>query len=107
MSAVIGALRADLSASIADFASGFSKAADQVKSFSDKFQKAGKSMQDFGGNMSLWVSAPLALVAGSMVKTAMAAEEMQSAFNVSFGSMAAETEKWAETTGDAMGQSTY
>ena len=107
MSAVIGALRADLSASIADFASGFSKAADQVKSFSDKFQKAGKSMQDFGGNMSLWVSAPLAFVAGNMVKTAMAAEEMQSAFDVSFGGMADSTRKWAETMGDAMGRSTY
>ena len=107
MSAVIGALRADLSASIADFASGFSQAADKVKSFSDKFQKAGKSMQDFGGSMSLWVSAPLALVAGSMVKSAMAAEEMQSAFGVSFGAMASDTEKWAQTVGDAMGRSTY
>lgn len=107
MSAVIGALRADLSASIADFASGFSRAADQVKSFSDKFKKAGESMQAFGGNMTLWVTAPLAVVAGSMVKTAMAAEEMQSAFDVSFGSMADATRKWAEVTGDAMGRSTY
>ena len=107
MSAVIGALRADLSASIADFASGFSRAADQVKSFSDKFKKAGESMQAFGGNMSLWVTTPLAVVAGSMVKTAMAAEEMQSAFDVSFGSMADATRKWAEVTGDAMGRSTY
>lgn len=107
MAAVIGSLRADLSASIADFASGFNKAADQVKSFSDRFTKAGRAMQDFGGSMSLYVSAPLALLGASFVKAAMGAEEMQSAFGVSFGAMADDTAAWAETTGDAMGRSTY
>lgn len=107
MAAVIGSLRADLSASIADFASGFNKAADQVKGFSDRFKKAGAAMQNFGGQMSLYVSAPLALLGASFVKAAMGAEEMQSAFGVSFGAMADDTAAWAETTGDALGRSTY
>lgn len=48
----------------------------------------------------------LSFFAKSSVQTAIDAQEMQSAFDVVFGSMADNVRAWAEETGNAMGRST-
>ncbi|WCS66500.1 tail length tape-measure protein [Caulobacter phage TMCBR2] len=68
MPAVIGTLRADLTAGIAEFTDGFNKAADQVKKLGAKFEQVGQSMKDFGGGLTKYVTAPLAAMAVGVVK---------------------------------------
>lgn len=107
MAAVIGALRADLSASVAQFESDMGKAAKAVEAFGNRAQKVSRSLQDAGAQMTLAITAPIAALGTLFGRAAIDAEEMQSAFNVSFGSMAQATREWAETTGDALGRSTF
>lgn len=107
MAAVIGALRADLSASVAQFESDMGKASKAVEAFGNRAQKASRSLQDAGARMTLAITAPVAALGTLFGRAAIDAEEMQSAFNVSFGSMAQSTREWAETTGDALGRSTF
>ena len=53
------------------------------------------------------MTAPLVAFAGFSFKAASDANELQSAFNVTFGAMAADmTQKPLKATGDAMGRST-
>jgi hypothetical protein len=106
MAAVIGALRAELSASIAEFADDLGKAAREVQKFAGRFEKVGDSMQRVGATMSLAITAPLVLFGKQAVSASVDAEELQSAFNYSFGAMAGQMNDWARTTGDAMGRST-
>ena len=107
MAAVIGALRADLSASIAQFERDMGRASRAVKTFSADAERASRRLENAGRAMTLAITAPVAAIAFHMGRAAIEAEEMQSAFNVSFGSMADSTRRWAETTGDALGRSTY
>lgn len=87
MAAVIGSLRADLSASIANFASGFSKAADQVKGFANTFETAGRSMQDFGRNMSTFVTLPFIAMAAAGAKAAQESRDAMAQVNDRLKSM--------------------
>jgi len=86
------------------------KAADDMKrSFADvgkSWQQTGTNMMKAGAVMTGAVTAPLVLFGKHAAQAAIDAEEMQSAFNVVFGDMAADVNKWAETTGNAMGRST-
>lgn len=66
----------------------------------------GSSMAKLGVGLTAGVSAPLAFFGKSAFQAAMDAQEMESAFDVVFGSMSDDVRKWAETTGDAMGRST-
>lgn len=64
------------------------------------FKKAGAAIVALG-------AADMALSFGkASVQAAIDAEEMQSAFNVVFGNMAADVRAWAEETGNALGRST-
>lgn len=87
MAAVIGSLRADLSASIGNFASGFKQAADQVKSFSDNFHNVGRSMQDFGRNMSTFVTLPFLAMAAAGAKAAQESRDAMAQVNDRLKSM--------------------
>lgn len=102
---VIGALRAELSASIAQWQSDMGKAADSVKKLSGQFKKVGEDMQQVGGAMSLAITAPLVLFGSKSIQAASDAAEMQSAFRYTFGDMADSVEAWAQKTGDALGRS--
>lgn len=70
MAAVIGALRAELSAAVAQFEKDLGKAADAVGRFSQRFQKIGQNMSSVGRSMSLRVSAPVAAFGGLVLKVA-------------------------------------
>lgn len=82
---------------------------DMKRSFADvgrSWQQTGTNMMKAGAVMTGAVTAPLVLFGKHAAQAAIDAEEMQSAFNVVFGDMAADVNKWAETTGNAMGRST-
>jgi len=59
MAAVIGALRVELSASIAKFQEDMGKAAQSVKKFAREAKKQGESIQKVGTSMSIALTAPL------------------------------------------------
>ena len=97
--AVIGALRVNLGLNSAEFSAGAARAQRSLDGL-------GRSMQRSGAIMSAAITAPLLLLGRSMVNAAVDAEELQSAFNYSFGSMADDMNAWAVSTGDALGRST-
>lgn len=106
-SATVGALRVTLGLDSAQFTQGLNAAQRQLRSTGQRLQSVGSTMASVGAGMTAAISAPLVAVGISFSKAAIEAEEMQSAFNVSFGSMSADVRRWAETTGDAMGRSTF
>lgn len=59
MAAVIGALRADLSAGWAEFAADMGKAADSVRTFSKTFKSTAAEMRSIGATMSAALTLPL------------------------------------------------
>lgn len=61
MAAVVGSLRADLSANVAHFAGDMGKSAKVVESFATRFGAVAKRVQSIGTTMSLAVTAPLVL----------------------------------------------
>lgn len=106
MATLLGSLLVSLGLDSAQFKSGMSEAERSVVSLQRKFQRVGQSMSNIGQKMSLGVTLPVAAFSGAAIKAASDAEEMQSAFNVVFGDMAADVTEWAKITGDAMGRST-
>lgn len=75
MAAVIGALRAELSAQIAEFVKGMDTAAAKTESFRKRFSAVGKSMQKAGAVMSAAVTAPLIALAASSLNDFQQQEE--------------------------------
>lgn len=64
------------------------------------------SFQQFGQRMTLGITAPMVALAGFTVNAASNLQELQSAFDYTFGSTAATMNAWAESTGNAMGRAT-
>ena len=75
MAAIIGALRAELSASIAQFQSDMGKAADSLKGFSRQAETIAKGLDRVGKQMSLAITAPLTLLAKAGLDEAKQARE--------------------------------
>ena len=105
--AEVGALRVTLGLDSGQFTDGLNKAQKQLKAMGSQMQSVGRTMATVGAGMTAALTAPLIALGIKFGKAAIEAEEMQSAFNVSFGAMAADTKKWAQTTGDALGRSTF
>lgn len=113
VAAVIGALRVNVSANTAELQSGLTDGEHRLRKFGDNIDRLskridrwGEGMQKAGRNLSLFVTAPLALFGRSAYNAAVDAEELQSAFNYSFGEMSDDMNRWAESTGDSLGRST-
>lgn len=75
MSAIIGALRAELSASIAQFQNDMGKAADSLKGFSKQAAMISRDLENVGRKMSIAITAPLALLAKASLDQAKEARE--------------------------------
>jgi hypothetical protein len=90
----------------AAFEKGADSATKTLNRFGKDMQRLSAKMTGIGAALSVGLTAPLAAVGVQMTKMAIDAEEMRSAFNVSFGAMAKDVEAWAVKTGDAMGRST-
>lgn len=106
MKAVIGALRVVLGADTVAFEKGLNAAQKRLNRFGREMGKIGNSLTSIGTNMTVGITLPIVALGTAMTKTAIDAAEMQSAFDVSFGSMAKSAKTWAETTGDALDRST-
>lgn len=104
---IVGALRVDLSLDSATFEEGMKRVERQLRTVSAKWQAVGQSMTQAGALMTAGITAPLAALGVQFARSAIDAEEMQSAFNVSFGAMASDVRSWAQETGDALGRSTF
>ncbi len=72
----------------------------------DVARKVGESMTKLGAGLTIGVTAPLTLFGKGAVQAAIDAQELQSMFDTTFGSMSASMNRWAEETGNAMGRST-
>lgn len=103
---VVGSLRINLLANLAEFREGFDEATRELKKFERNANKIGKNLQSVGAKLSIAVTAPLVLFGRQAVNAARDAEELQSAFNFSFGEMADTMNDFARTTGDTLGRST-
>ena len=86
MSAVIGALRAELSATIAKFQEDMKNAGAAVREFATKAEATGKRLQRVGRQMSLAVTAPLVAFG---VKSVQAATESAQALGLLEAALAA------------------
>ncbi len=103
---LIGNLAVNLSMETAAFEAGATRASKALKKTQREFAAMGDKFTSIGKTMTLGITAPLAAIALKSFDTAKDVEEMQSAFDVTFGSMSASVRKWAEETGNAMGRST-
>lgn len=70
MAAVVGSLRADLSASAARFEEDLGKAAKAVEAFARRAGKAGDTLERAGTRMAAAITLPLAALAGTSIKSA-------------------------------------
>ena len=69
------------------------------------FERAGQRMGQTGRYMMTRVTLPLVGIGIGAVKAASDFEELESKFNVVFGSLANETQEWADETATAIGRS--
>lgn len=103
---LIGALRVTLGIDTAAFEEGLGAAQKQLSAAGKAMGAVGERMASIGQSLSLGITAPLAAFGASAFKAASDANELQSAFDQTFGAMAKDMTSWAVTTGDAMGRST-
>ncbi|WP_454599125.1 phage tail tape measure protein [Qipengyuania sp. SM2507] len=106
MATMLGSLLISLGLDSGQFRSGMSAAEKEVVKFQRSMNKTAQALQDLGARMTLGITAPLVAFGGFAVKAASDAEELQSAFDQTFGALSKQMTEWAETTGDAMGRST-
>lgn len=106
MGDVIRRLAVSLSLETAAFEKGATLAEKRASQMQKKFAKLGDSLSATGQTMTLALTAPLAAFGVSAFNAASDAGELQSAFDQTFGTLAADMNKWAEETGDALGRST-
>jgi TP901 family phage tail tape measure protein len=71
MAAVIGNVRADLTAGIASFTDGFKEAAGQVRTFAKTVDGVGGSLKGFGTILTAGITAPLLAAGVASIKFAM------------------------------------
>jgi hypothetical protein len=64
------------------------------------------AFQQFGQRMTLGITAPMAALGAFTVKAASDLQELQSAFDYTFGSTATAMNRWADQTGNAVGRAT-
>ncbi len=96
MAAVIGALRAELSASIAQFSSDMGKAADSLKGFTKQARAISKELDGIGKSMSLAITAPLLLLGKAGLDEAKQAREAMGQVNAALESTSGASGKTAE-----------
>ena len=78
---------------------------DGMKSIQSKMKSVGSAMTDFGGKMSLAVTAPLTALGGKMVSAASDMEENINKVDVAFGKSADGVKAWADTATESFGLS--
>lgn len=103
---MLGSLLVSLGLESGQFKSGLSAAEKEMRSSAKRIEAIGSKMATLGRNMSLGITLPLAAIGVATFKAASDFQELESAFDATFGGMSASVRKWAVETGDAMGRST-
>lgn len=103
---VIARLAVTLSLDASEFATGSTKAQRDMGRLQASFRALGEKWTQTGKRLSIGITAPLAAFGIASAKTASDAAELQSAFNQTFDDLSGTMNRWAQTTGDAMGRST-
>jgi len=103
---VIARLSVSLGLDTVAFEKGATLAEKRMAQTQRKFEKMGRKIGDMGKTLSIGLTAPLAAFGVSSFNAASDAAELQSAFDQTFGDLAASMNEWAEATGNAMGRST-
>ncbi|MFC3097380.1 phage tail tape measure protein [Alteraurantiacibacter palmitatis] len=106
MSGSIAALHASLRWDLADFDRGTAHIEGVFGRLRGFIVGVSEAIAAAGRRMTLGITAPLAGIAAYTVKAASDAQELQSAFDYTFGRMADRMNVWAEETGNAMGRAT-
>ena len=103
-------LEFDISADLSKLQKGLSKAQGDLDRFakngSKKLERFSKSATQAGKNLSIGITAPLALAGGAALKFASDAEETGSKFNTVFSGVAEQAQKSANTLRNSFGLST-
>jgi hypothetical protein len=99
MAAIIGALRAELSASIAQWQSDLGKAQDSLKGFQRTAASVSKNLESVGTKMSLAITAPLALLAKAGLDEARQAREAMGQVEAALASTGGQSGKTAADLG--------
>lgn len=106
MSGPIASLNAALSWDLADFERG----TRHIEMSFQRLLTLGRDMaagfQQIGQRMTLGITAPMIALGAYTVNAASDLQELQSAFDYTFGASAATMNAWAESTGNAMGRAT-
>lgn len=106
MATMLGSLLISLGLDSAKFSKGMTDAQRELVTFQKQALQTAGAMKDLGARMTVGITAPLAAFGGFAVKAASDAQELQSAFDETFGALSKDLTEWAATTGDAMGRST-
>lgn len=106
MSGPIASLNAALSWDLADFERG----TRHIEMSFQRLLTLGRDMaagfQQIGQRMTLGITAPMIALGAYTVNAASDLQELQSAFEYTFGNNSKMMDRWAEQTGDAMGRAT-
>jgi len=95
--ATLASLVVKVGADVSNYQKNISQAQKTAQNVAAGFQRIGKTM-------SIAVTAPLVAAGTAAIKFASDAEEIQSKFNVVFGNMADEANRWAEEFGASVGR---
>jgi TP901 family phage tail tape measure protein len=93
MAAVVGALRAELSAGVAQFAGDMGKASGVVKKFAGDVQKVGDRVTRVGSSMVMGLTLPILGVGAAAIKTAGDFETAMGRVQIATGATTAELAK--------------
>ena len=72
---------------------------NQQMSMTSQLGRAGQQMRNIGMNMVMGITLPFGIFAKKSIEASAAAEETSNLFQVAFGDMTAEAEKWAQSMG--------
>jgi hypothetical protein len=106
MSAKIGSLHVDATLESAAFGRGADQLQRRLNIMRRDVERTASKLESTGRALSIGLTLPLAAFGIHAVRAASDAQELQSAFDQTFGHLAGAMTRWAEATGDAMGRST-
>jgi hypothetical protein len=102
----LGFLRYVLGMDTLDFETKSRNVERQLRSTERQFRASMERVGQIGQALTASITLPVIGLGAAAVRTASDAQELQSAFNATFGDLADDMNVWAEATGNAMNRST-
>ncbi len=104
---VIGNLIVQLTADISRFQRDMEASTKVLDRTQKSFRATARRLEQDGQSMMLGVTAPLALIGGTAIKSAMDVVESENLFSVAMGDMAASAQEFSETLRQQLGLNAY